>query len=189
MTVAAAENGPLSQSQSDLDLLRQARHGDLGAFHRLVDRYASYLYGLGVGLVGGAHDAEDLVQETLIGAFRGLGAFREESSVKTWLTRILIRQAARHHRRGGAAMAATSLEAAPEPAKPAGTARADLRMDVVAAIQALAVEHRQVIVLRELHGLSYEEIAQVLDVPRGTVESRLFRARRALQELLRDYLP
>jgi RNA polymerase sigma-70 factor, ECF subfamily len=175
-------------SQTDLDLLRQARRGDIGAFHRLVDRYGPYLYGLGVSLLGRPADAEDAVQETLIGAFRGLGSFREESSVKTWLTRIMVRQAARRQRRPGPA-GDVGIEAAPEPSAPSGSAGADARMDVRAAIDALAPEHRQVIVLRELHGLSYEEIARALDVPRGTVESRLFRARRALQELLRDYLP
>ena len=154
-----------------------------------MDRHASYLYGLAVSLVGNTADAEDAMQETLTGAFRGLRAFREQASVKTWLTRILFRQAARHFRRGmfpGAGF--LRLDAALEPAVVPTTSRTDIRMDVQAAILALRPEHRQVIVLREMKGFSYEEIAQALDIPHGTVESRLFRARRELQQLLKDYL-
>lgn len=181
------ENGHLAQT--DLELVRHARRGDMGAFHGLVDRYASYLYGLAVSLVGNAADAEDAVQETLTGAFRGLRAFQERSSVKTWLTSILVRQAARHFRRGGSSPAGVlPLDRAPEPAVVSATPGTDIRIDVRAAVQALRPDHREVIVLREMQGLSYEEIAHVLEVPRGTVESRLFRARRELQGLLKEYL-
>ena len=171
--------------QTDLELVRKARQGDAEAFHGLVERHASYLYGLAVSLVGNTADAEDAVQETLAGAFRGLRAFREQSSVKTWLTGILVRQAASLFQRGERQRAG-SLGADLEAARPPKT---DLRLDVNAAIVALRPDHREVIVLRELQGLSYEEIAQALQIPPGTVESRLFRARKELQERLRDYLP
>jgi RNA polymerase sigma-70 factor (ECF subfamily) len=147
------------------------------------------LYGLAVNLVGNPADAEDVVQETLAGAFRGLRAFRHESSVKTWLTRILVRQAAHHHRRqrrywpGG-----VIAQPAPERVAPSDQGRADLRMDVEIALAALSPEHRQVVLLRELEGMTYEQMAAVLAVPRGTIESRLFRARRHLQELLKEHL-
>ena len=173
--------------QTDIELAQRARHGDMDAFHGLVDRHGLYLYGLAASLLGNADDAEDAVQETLAGAFRGLRAFRGQSSVKTWLTGILVRQAARHFRRGR--LRTGSLQLAPEPAEAHAAPKADVRLDVQAAIMALRPDHREVIVLREMHGLSYEEIAQALQVPPGTVESRLFRARRELQELLRDYLP
>ena len=75
---------------TDSELVRRARHGDEAAFHELVDRYAGVLFGLAFSLVGHAADAEDVVQETFSGAFRGLRAFRGFSSVKTWLIRILI---------------------------------------------------------------------------------------------------
>jgi len=175
--------------ETDLELVRRTRHGELEAFHELVDRHGAYLYGLAVSLLGSTTDAEDAVQETLTGAFRGLASFREQASVKTWLTRILVRQTARHfRRRGSPRIGSLSPASTPEPAVTAATGGSDARLDVQRAIRLLQPEHRDVVVLRELQGLSYDEISQVLDIPQGTVESRLFRARRELQRLLRDYL-
>jgi RNA polymerase sigma-70 factor (ECF subfamily) len=154
-----------------------------------VDRHASFLFAVAVSLCGNAADAEDLVQETFSGAFRGLRAFEGRSSAKTWLTRILVRQAARHWRTGSRRRATTlPLEAASQEAGALPHAAADARMDIMTALADLSPEHRDAIVLRELQGLSYDEMADVLDVPRGTVESRLFRARAALKERLKDYL-
>ena len=100
---------------TDMDLVEKARGGDSSAFHKLVDRYAGSLFGLAVSLSGNAADAEDMLQETFTGAFRGLGAFEGRSSVKTWLTRILIRQRARHWRSTHRGKAATlSIEEAPD---------------------------------------------------------------------------
>jgi RNA polymerase sigma-70 factor, ECF subfamily len=179
-----AENGHLP---TDGELVEQARKGDMDAFHLLVDRYASYLFALAAGLIGNQTDAEDVVQECLTGVFRGLHSFRQQSSVKTWLTAILIRQVSAFRRSRSLWRRAGALkEQAPAPSL---GPRSDARLDVHAAIAALPEEFRQAIVLRELLGLSYEEIAQVLDVPRGTVESRLFRGRRLLREALKDYLP
>jgi RNA polymerase sigma-70 factor (ECF subfamily) len=139
-----------------------------------------------VRLLGSEADAEDVMQETLSGAFFGLKSFAGRASVKTWLTQILMRQVAnycRRRRRGR-----LRLVQLPRPQTQPAQSRADFRMDLQAAILQLSLEHREVIVLRELGGMSYQEIAQVLDVPAGTVESRLFRARRQLQELLKEYL-
>jgi len=178
---------------SDDELVRRARRGDDAAFRALVDRHAGRLYGLALHLAGDAADAEDIVQETFVGAFRGLRGFRGEASVRTWLTRILVRRVAklrrwrrlrllrRVERAGEAGRDARSDEATAE-------TRADIRMDVADVLGRLSREHRTVIVLRELQGMNYSEIADVLDVPRGTVESRLFRARQRLKELLKDYL-
>jgi len=177
------------QPPTDSELVRRARRGDEGAFHQLVDRHAQSLFGLAAALVGDAADAQDVVQETLAGAYRGLPSFRGQASVKTWLTRILVRQAAGHYRRERR-NAAIGLDdqSLSMPAGQSAQERADFRMDLGDAIMALSPEHREVIVLRELRGLSYEEIADILATPRGTVESRLFRARRQLQELLKEYL-
>lgn len=172
---------------TDIELVRRARHGDLEAFHGLVDRYASYLYGLAVSLCGHQADAEDVVQETLAGAYRGLGGFAERSSVKTWLTRILVRQAAGHFRRRAWRSTVIRLDSAPAPQVAGASEAADVRMDVQRAILDLSPEHREVIVLREMQGLTYDEIARELGVPRGTVESRLHRARRELARMLTEY--
>jgi RNA polymerase sigma-70 factor, ECF subfamily len=180
-----AENGHLP---TDGELVEQAAKGDMEAFHLLVDRYASYLFALAAGLLGNQADAEDVVQECLTGAFRGLHSFRRQSSVKTWLTAILIRQVSAFRRSRSLWRRAGALKEQAPPSPSQGP-RSDARLDVRAAIATLPEEFRQVIVLRELLGLSYEEIAQVLDVPRGTVESRLFRGRKLLREALKDYLP
>ena len=82
----------------DLDLLRNAADGDEKAFHELVDRHAQRLFRLAVSLVGSATDAEDVLQETFAGAFRGLSRFEGAHAVKTWLTRILVTQAAKWRR-------------------------------------------------------------------------------------------
>lgn len=179
------------RGSTDSELVEKARAGDPSAFHELVDRYAGFLFALAVSLSGNAADAEDMVQETFAGAFRGVAAFEGRASVKTWLARILIRQAARYHRTARRRQAMfLPLEAAAEShaAGASGHTAADTRLDVMAAIGSLSPEHREVIVLRELQGLSYEEMAVALEVPRGTVESRLFRARREMQELLKEYL-
>ena len=182
--------------ETDPDLVERARRGEEAAAHEIVDRYARELFGLAFSMVGQAADAEDVLQETFAGAFRGLGSFEGRCSLKTWLTRILVRQAARCHR-SRRTHRTLPLEELSEPAKAILAGRApspsandlDLRMDLAAVLDTLSPDQREVIVLRELQGLSYQEIAEALDIPRGTVESRLFRARRQLAEQLRDYLP
>lgn len=176
---------------TDLEVVKRAREGDPAAFHELLDRHAGYLFGVAASLLGNAADAEDVVQETLLSAYRGLRAFEGRSSVKTWLTSILIRQTAMRRRQAGRWKMAPLppedvAERAPSVASP--TEAADARLDLAAAIQGLSPDHRDVIVLREFSGFSYDEIAAALGVPRGTVESRLFRARRELQERLQEYL-
>jgi RNA polymerase sigma-70 factor (ECF subfamily) len=172
---------------TDSDLLAAARRGDDRAFGELIDRHAAGLFRLAFRLVGNSPDAEDVVQETLMGAFEHLGRFRERSSVKTWLSRILVRQAARCHRRR-ARKKVTALPEADIGGRRTFSEDADRRLDVSQALSTLSHAHREVVVLREFEGMSYAEMAEVIGVPRGTVESRLHRARQELGELLRDYL-
>lgn len=175
-------------ASTDLDLVRRARHGDDRAFHLLVDRHAAELYGFARGLAGNAADAEDLLQETFAGAFRGLSRFEGRATVRTWLNGILTRQAARLHRtrwrRPVVSLEPGAGEGAGRPAPPPP----EIHLDVMGAIDRLEPEHRQVIVLRELRGLSYREMAEALGVPVGTVESRLHRARETLRGRLEGYL-
>ena len=178
---------------TDAELVHKARRGDEAAYDEMVDRFGPYLYRLAFSLVGNAADAEDVLQETFSGAFQSLRGFEERSSVRTWLAGILVRQAARAHRSRGRhrMISLGSISEAAKASRRAGstTAALDARMDVAEVLQALVPIHREVIVLRELQGLSYEEMAGILGVPRGTVESRLFRAREELKERLKDYLP
>ncbi len=171
---------------SDSELLERARHGETAAFHELVDRHAAGLYRLACALTGDSAEAEDVMQETFLGAFQGMRGFRGRSSVKTWLVSILNRQAARRHRRR-MRHPAVPLEGLAEP--PAAPRSPEARIDVDEALGRLTSEHRQVLVLREVEGMTYAEMAQVLGVPLGTVESRLFRARQELKMQLADYLP
>jgi RNA polymerase sigma-70 factor (ECF subfamily) len=175
------ENPP---TDIDAELLKASARGDGRAFHRLVDRHADRLYRVAFSLVGNVADAEDVVQEALAGAYRGAGKFEGRSSVRSWLTRIVMTQAAKFWRsRKGKRQA--SLESAGEaPIADAGPNAVDAKMDLSAALQQLSDEHREVIVLREIEGLAYEEMAQMLGVPRGTIESRLFRGRAELKKKL-----
>jgi len=170
---------------TDLDLLKKARRGDAAAFEELAVRHAGALYRLAYALLCDAADAEDALQETLIAAYRQAGRFREESAVKTWLTGILVRQAAKLRRRRARRRMGT-LEAGMKSSH-AGQAGADFRLDLAEALGNLSAEHREVIAMREIQGLSYAEIAGALGIPRGTVESRLHRARQALRENLKGY--
>jgi RNA polymerase sigma factor (sigma-70 family) len=160
---------------------------------------SSMLDRLAVSLLGVEADAEDVVQETLVGAFRGLQGFREQASVKTWLTQILVRQAARHYRterrhqspriaiRGLGTPDEVPRDGA-EPQTASGQLRADLRMDLGDALRALPPEHREVIVLRYLEALSVREVAEVLGLRPNTVDVRLSRARKLLEPALADLI-
>ena len=173
------------------ELLQRSSQGDSSAQHELVERHSRYLFGVAHALSGNTDDAEDLVQETFLGAFRT--RFRGESSLRTWLVKILMRRAGMLRRWQGRQPTIEPLNESEEqtPAQassaPAG-AGADARLDLTQMLASLSPEHRQVIVLRELQGLSYEEMAETLGVPRGTVESRLHRAREELRRRFKGYM-
>jgi RNA polymerase sigma-70 factor (ECF subfamily) len=173
----------------DTELLRRASRGDGAAFQALAERHARYLSGLAVALAGNPFDADDLIQETLLAAFAAAGSFRGEASVKTWLVKILARQSALLRRTAKRRIEVTGPLTANEnmthvPSTTSETAAVDARLDLATLLAEVSPEHRAVVVLRELEGLSYGEIAAALALPRGTVESRLFRAREQLRSLL-----
>jgi RNA polymerase sigma-70 factor (ECF subfamily) len=153
----------------------------------LVDTHSQRLFAIAVRLVGNSTDAEDVLQETWAGAYRGMGRFEARASVKTWLTRILVVQAARWRRdkRRRVMQPLDSMSVGSE--SNGGPAGVEKRIDLQAALLRLSPEHREVLVLREFEQMSYEEMAAVLDVPRGTVESRLHRARAELRDKLSAY--
>ncbi|MHC4712888.1 MAG: RNA polymerase sigma factor [Planctomycetota bacterium] len=171
----------------DRRLLEQAVTGDRAAFDALVDRYCSQFLRLAYGLVGERAAAEDVVQETFAAAFSGMRGYRGEATVRTWLIAILARQAGRHRRRERLRrhrpIDRELTHAGIDPEK-----STELRLDLATVLEGLDERYRRVIVLREVEGLSYEEIANALGLPRGTVESRLHRARAALREALKDYI-
>lgn len=178
---------------SDLELLRKAAAGDHQAFHALVDRHAKSLFRTALSLSATRSDAEDLVQETFAGAFKSMARFDGRASVRTWLTRILMRRAADAWRSGRRMRGSALLEDEDADSAAAGrspgssTLAVDRRLDVRTMLQRLAPEHREVLLLREMQGMSYAEIAKTLAIPQGTVESRLFRAREELRRRLGNY--
>jgi RNA polymerase sigma-70 factor (ECF subfamily) len=179
---------PYSQNNAptDAELLKRVYRGDQGAFRVLVDRHGRYLTGVALALANrNQADAEDLVQETFVAALTS--RFRGESAGRTWLVQILVRQAAllrrKRQREHGTPVAGESEKTTlPE------TFATDAKLDLAQMLEGLSDDQREVIVLRELEGLTYEEMAKELHVPRGTVESRLHRARAALRDLFRGYL-
>jgi RNA polymerase sigma-70 factor (ECF subfamily) len=171
---------------ADDDLLRRSAGGDGRAFGQLVDRHADRMYRLAVSMVGNRADAEDVLQEAFAGAYRSAGGFRGGASVKTWLSRILATQAAKWWRdRKGERP--DPLDGPAGGAASGGESAVGAKLDLHAALDQLSAEHRQVLVLRELDGMSYEEMAGSLGVPRGTIESRLHRARAELRRRLSAY--
>ena len=173
----------------DTLLLRRAAGGDGRAFRSLVDRHADRLYRLAVQLVGNRTDAEDVLQEAFAGAYKGAGGFRGGSSVKTWLSRILATQAAKwwRDRKGDRTDELDETSGSTGSGAGGGESAVAAKLDLHAALAQLSPEHRQVLVLRELDGMSYEEMAGSLGVPRGTIESRLHRARAELKRRLTAY--
>lgn len=183
--------------QGDERALSRFLAGDVLGFEQIVRHYSGMVFSLAARLVGPA-DAEDVVQETFLRAWHGLGRFRGESSLKTWLYAIALNRARARHgtlSRFRAVFtpgktreedAFASLDDAADPAlSPEENAVVtERRRRLRAAIRTLPDEFRTAVVLRDLEGLSYEEVAEVLGVPVGTVRSRLARGRALLKEKL-----
>ena len=178
---------------SDAELVVRTCSGDTDAFAVLVQRHQDYIYNAALHMVGSAQQAEDVAQEVFLKAFRGLRGVRQRAKFSTWLYGIMVNCVRSHWRRVRRRPDPVSLDGnpntdnpSPDPASPDGgplsesVRREEVEM-VRRAIAGLASGFREVIVLRDIEGLSYEELAQTLDVPLGTVKSRLFRARNALR--------
>ncbi len=176
------------------DLVRRAKRGDREAFGVLVQRYQQRIVGVARALVHNPDDAVELGQETFIRAFQNLPSFEGRSSFSTWLYRIASNLAIDWRRKEGRYTIAHGEEAESElrkiPSAEGDSFRAaqrdELSHKVREALKELTPEHRQVILLREMEGLSYEEISEILNCPKGTVMSRLHYARSHLRGLLKD---
>jgi RNA polymerase sigma-70 factor (ECF subfamily) len=178
----------------DQDLIDACRAGETEAFGVLIRRYQDRLFPTVVRLTGCAEDAHDLLQDTFLRAFAKLGCFHGESSFYTWIYRIAVNLAlsGRRRRRPTARLGDLHQGAAADPALdpresdptlPAEQAERD--RIIQNALNELAADHRAVVVMKEFDGLRYEEIGAILNVPVGTVRSRLHRARCELRERLR----
>ena len=184
----------LRPDADETELLERARNGDSQAFGALVERYQRRVVGVAQAVVHNQDDAVELAQETFVRAYENLSKFESRSSFSTWLYRIAANLAIDFRRREGRHQvlrgedAETEISRIPSPRGDSyqETARTELSQRINGALKELTSEHRAVILLREVEGLSYDEISDVLHVPRGTVMSRLHYARSRMREILKD---
>jgi RNA polymerase sigma-70 factor (ECF subfamily) len=186
----------MSRSLDDQSLVQACRAGQTEAFGVLVQRYQNRLYPTVLRVVGSAEDAKDVLQDTFLRAFEKLDQFQGESSFYTWLYRIAVNLALSGHRRqrvrfvprsNGQYLVRRGDDPADESADADPTSsleRAEREQMVEAALDQLCPDHRAVIVLKDFDGHRYEEISAVLQIPVGTVRSRLHRARCELRDRL-----
>ncbi len=191
----------LPWTQDEAELVTELQAGSDEAFDWLVTHYHAPVYSLVFGVVGEAADAADVTQEVFLKAFRGIRGFRRGSSLKTWLYRIAIREALnqrrwwwRHRRQQTSIDAEAGGEQGAFDLEDLGATPFDLlaarevQAVVHQALRAVPEVFRTAVILRDLEGLSYEEVAEVLDLSVGTVKSRILRGRRALREILEPLL-
>jgi len=187
----------LSWGRDEAELVHELQAGSDAAFDYLVTYYHAGVFNLVYGILSDRADAADVTQEVFLRAFRGIRGFRQGSSLKTWLYRISVRQALnhrrwcwRHHRQQvsidaeeegrGLALDLKDSEATPYER----FASQETQQAVRAALTHVPALFRSAVILRDLEGLSYEEVAEVLEVSVGTVKSRILRGRRMLKEIL-----
>ena len=183
-------------------LLQGLRQGDEAAYEALIQRYEHPIFSLVSRLADNPADAADVVQDVFVKIFRNVGSFRGESSLKTWIYRIAVNQA-RNQRRWFGRHGRQEVGLEPEPGEmqgyqdwlqDPGPSPFDLTLDgetqvlVEAALQNVPAAFRAALILREMDGLSYEQIAEVLEITLGTVKSRILRGREALKKNLTEKL-
>lgn len=196
---------PDKDPRADRELVARIQEGDPRAFRILFDRYHRRAYAVAFGVVKNPQDAADIVQDGFVKVHRHIGKFQGSSSFYTWLYRIIMNLAIDHVRRrknakgveyddnvgretdeiaGDGTLLPRIMDANPSKT----VMRRELLGKIQTALDQLPEYHRAVIMLREIEGLSYAEMSQVLDVPKGTIMSRLFHARKKMQAALSDYI-
>jgi len=191
----------LPWSQDEAELVTELQGGSGAAFDWLVTHYSGSVYSLVVGMVSESSDAADITQDVFLKAFRGIRGFRRGSSLKTWLYRIAVREALnhrrwlwRHHREqdsidGEPVNGHAAIELEDAGSSPFDEAAShEVQQAVQKALQSVPEVFRSAVILRDLEGMSYDEVAEVLNVSVGTVKSRILRGRRLLREILEPVL-
>lgn len=190
----------MGNRETDQQLVERARNGDTRAFDLLVKKYQHKIIGLIGRYVHDHSEVQDVAQEAFIKAYRALGKFRSESAFYTWMYRIAINTAKNHlvsrsRRPPGSDLDMADAEVLDRSGRladietpEAAMARDQLETAVFEAIEALPEDLRTAITLREMDGLSYEDIANIMECPVGTVRSRIFRAREAVDQRIRPFV-
>lgn len=191
---------PLSEKEIDMALVERVQRGDKSAYDLLVLKYQHKIGHLVSRYVHDSHESQDVTQEAFIKAYRGLKNFRGDSAFYTWLYRIAINTAKNHLVTMSRKISDTGIDAADAEQYDSGSAlrenatpervmaTEEIARVVQSSIEALPEDLREAITLREFEGLSYEEIAVAMECPIGTVRSRIFRAREAIDNNLEPLL-
>lgn len=190
------------ETADEADLIARVQRGDAAAYEPLVLKFQDRIFSLVLRMVSNYEDARDLTQEAFVSAYRAMAKFRAESSFHTWLFRIAVNTVISYRRRKRTTrqLSASADKADDEtpsladladrnPGPSEAAEAAERQRAVQKAIVQLDPEFRDAIVLRDLQGLSYEEMVQALACPIGTVKSRIHRGRVALKELLAPIIP
>ncbi len=183
------------EGKEETELISRCQKGDPDALKELFEKYHKRVYGIAYGVVRQREDALDVVQEVFTKLFQAIRGFRGKSKFYTYLYRMAINTAIDHTRRRGK-FSASSLdeEGAVQPAEPEERAPDRVLLDkeledkVKSALEKIPVDQRTALILREVEGLSYQEMAEVMGSSIGTVMSRLHYGRKRMQALLKDYL-
>ncbi len=183
----------MSQNRQDKQLVERMKRGERRAFEEFVDSYGARLLRLVRRYIPNPTDAEDIMQEIFVDIYRSIGAFRGDSALSTYVYRIAVNHSLRHCQRNkldtcpiqeGDEESDPDWQSAPEMV----AVKQELASQVKGALEALPNLQRDIVILHELHGLTYQECASVLQVPIGTVKSRLSGAFRRLRVSLRSYV-
>jgi len=177
----------------DAECVRRLQRGETDAFETLVRRHEKRIFNLVYRMLGDYEEAAEVSQEVFLSAFRAVGQFRGDANFSTWLYRIALNHASTRRKTLGTRqhrlLAIDNAEplSDPQPSPSDILEKKEIRERVQAALNQLDPEDAEVILLRDLQDVSYDEVARVLKIPVGTVKSRLHRARRALKSRLAPY--
>jgi RNA polymerase sigma-70 factor, ECF subfamily len=196
----------VSAVADDLTLVQRVRTGDQRAFKLLVERYQRKVYSVALGMLKDKEEARDVAQEAFIKVYKYLDHFKGDASFYTWLYRITVNICIDVMRRKGSSsrddhvefdetvrldtaeanLGSLGTKLGTNPQKAA--LRKELADKITQAFQEIPESHRKILLLREVEGMSYEDLARTLEIPKGTVMSRLFHARLKMQKILSEYL-
>ena len=189
-----------SSGDDDSALIQAVLDGDPSAYRGIVERYQSRIYSVVYGMLRNPEDSKEVAQEAFVKAYQKLSTFRLESKFYTWLCRIAInlsidllrKRKRRDHSEfdegiGARDSSGEILDMYNNERPDKALERSELHTKIIQEVEKLPAEQKQAIVLREIDGLSYREISEIMNIPEGTVMSRLFYARKKLQEALAEY--